>query len=289
MGAALEERCAQNGRTITRLEQENQSLKGELADLRYYLTAQRPNLDQGNQGPFAIDAPAEGEKREGEQHDHSLDGSAADGWDLLSMTSSRSWISVTASSGPHCWVAGNLFKSVSGDTEYYLKVEELRKGSEVLSHNNTKLEVASDPQRSETDKLIELKTESSILKVTPDHRVPVILKGASVHQDLQAKDLKVGDRIFEDLTPKELISVTEIVLEEKEPVWGITFKPDMPVAVFLPPPAIASKGYEKKHLRRPGMNRRGKPGSSRDDTHLSIPDTEGDDLPHVCVKYNDPQ
>jgi len=283
--AALEERCAQNSSTITQLEQDNRSLKGELADLRYYLAAPRPNLDQHHEGPCMIDVLAEGDERVAQTSDISLDRSAA-GWDLVSVTSSHSWISVAASSGPHCWLEGSVFKTLSGDIEHYLKVEELRKGSQVLSHNNAKLEVVRNPQRSETDKLVELRTAASTLYVTPDHRVPVF-SSDSEGFDMQAKDLRVGYQIFEDLTPQELISVEFRVLEDKVPVWGITFKPDMPVAVFMVPPAIASKGYAKKHLRRPGMNRRGKPGSCGDHAHFSIPDTaEGEsDLPELCRKH----
>ena len=54
-------------------------------------------------------------------------------------------------------------------------------------------------------------------------------------------------------------------------VLKITFKPDIPVAVFMEPAAISSKGH-KRPLRRSGMNRR----QLRDaKDHLSIPDTEG--------------
>merc|ERR1712217_753635 len=130
-------------------------------------------------------------------------------------------------------------------------------GSHVLSHNGTKLEVVNNPERTEADKLIELMTESATLYVTPAHRVPVY-DGASGSHDAQAKDVKVGDCVFEDLIPKELVSVEHIELKEKVPVWGITLQPDMPVAVFMAPPGISSKGLAKKHLRRGGMNRRGK-------------------------------
>jgi hypothetical protein len=183
-----------------------------------------------------------------------------------------------------------LFKCVSGEDEYYLKVEQLMKGSHVLSHDKMALEVVSNPEQTETDRLIELKTESASLFVTPDHRVPVC-GGKFGSHDVQAKDLKVGDRVFEDLIPKELVSVEQIVLEEKVPVWGVTLQPDIPVGVFAAPPGIASKGYAKKHLRRGGMTRRGKPGASHDNTHCSIPDTaEGDtELPDVCKTYQKPE
>merc|ERR1712129_420687 len=175
-------------------------------------------------------------------------------------------------------------------TEHYLKVEQLMKGSHVLSDNNTKLEVVKNPERTETDRLIELKTQSATLCVTPDHRVPVV-GGTSGSHDVQAKDVKVGDPVFEGAIPKQLVSVEEIILEEKIPVWAVTLQPDMPVAVFMVPCAISSKGHAKKQLRRGGMHRRGQPGSSNDDTQRSILDTaEGNsELPDVCRSYHEPK
>mmetsp|Transcript_103401 Transcript_103401/g.205535 ORF Transcript_103401/g.205535 Transcript_103401/m.205535 type:complete len:591 (-) Transcript_103401:143-1915(-) len=287
--ATLEERCAQNSRTITQLEQDNKSLKGELADMMHSWRL-RPIPACNHNHSSLIASVSEGMQEVVEVRDNSSEQSAEMSWDVVSVTSSCSWISIASGSGLHCFVGGSVFKSVSGETEHYLKVEQLMKGSCVLSHQQTKLVVVSHPVRTESDKLIELKTESAFLHVTPNHRVPV-WRGNSGGHDVQAKDLKVGDHVFEDHVPTELVSVKEIVLKEKVSVFGITFQPDMPVAVFMAPPGISSKGHPKKHLRRGGMNRRGTPAAPTDNTHCSILDTaEGDsELPDVCKNYHEPR
>lgn len=301
--AVLEERCKQNGEIIARMDQEIKSLKGELADMRYvfrhpiiakHFGEQWQQLDglSGSEED-GLSKSGFGEELENTRLAYDalrpqLTSDNADrerSWEYASSVSSQSWIVVGA--GPHCFPSNSMFKTLSGDTEYFLKVEHLRKGSHVLADDGeTVLEVLHNPQQFETDRLVELCTDAATLYVTPDHRVPVP-DGSGASHDVLAQELKAGDLVFEDRVPKVLTSVKEV--RQTSSVWKVIFKPDMAVPVFMPPPAISSKGHAKKHLRRSGMNRRGKPGMVKD-AHCSMPDTaEGDvELPDVCKMYCEP-
>lgn len=59
-------------------------------------------------------------------------------------------------------------------------------------------------------------------------------------------------------------------------VLKIGFKPDLPVAAFLRPPAILSKGFRQKPFRR-GIRKKASTFAQGDDalTILTMPDTEG--------------
>lgn len=190
--------------------------------------------------------------------------------DSVNASMVSSWIS--AASAENCFMADSLFKIRLGPTDIYLPGEQLGKGSCVVAHDNRAiLEVVREPERYEVDKIVEMRAGDATQRYTPDHRVHALRRGTGEPCDVQARDLRpMEDCVFVDGNPTVLASVEEKVLATKVSVLKITFKPDMAVAVFTPPPAISTKGSKKKPLRRGG--RRPQPNDS-DHEHLSIPDT----------------
>lgn len=191
------------------------------------------------------------------------------GNDNASDTSDMSWISVR----PHCFMSNALFRTISDQTEFYLSGDKLVKGSRVLADDcKTILEVVCKPEQFEVNKVIKLQAGDATLFVTPDHRVPVLRGPSGEPCDVQAQDIQQGDSVFVNGFPSYLTSVEQHVLPQNQTVLKIAFQPDMPVAVFTPPPAISTKGYMMRRIRRGGMSKRGQPGKAAHD-HLSIPDT----------------
>lgn len=285
--ACLRERCDQRAEQLQGTQRENASLKGELADLRSILCNTLKGETLSGAGVF--DASMLGWQV---PHDAVAAG-IAESASKESHHSFASWSFVSVASGPDCFVIDWLFKAVSGgsaESIFYLPGSLLAKGSQVLAHDDTLLEVACAPEEHEADEVIELRAGGALLRVTPEHRVPALRGDGGSFGDVPAKDLCAGDRVYVDGEPVELTSTTPI--SDKVQVLKITFKPDKPVAVFTPPPKILSKGHasSKMPIRRGGMNRRGQPGGSGD-AHGSIPDTAGTDaqLPEVCMAYHPPQ
>ena len=88
-----------------------------------------------------------------------------------------------------------------------------------------------------------------------------------------AGQLKVGDSVV--LDSGEAAELTKVNLQATEcEVLKIVLEPDLPVAVFSPPPCIQSKGHKKKpSTRRAGQCRKGKAVVDPADGAGSIPDT----------------
>jgi len=262
--AVLTERCTQ----IEKLEQENRSLKGELSDMRRWPKLEgHPELSRELLGQSVADCwHGNGSAYpENEVSDEShIRGSLSDALSPASITSSWTWIS--ACTGENCFLLTALFKATSASHDFYLRASDLLKGSHVQAYDDeTVLEVTCNPERHEVNELIEIGAGGAILPVTLDHRVPVIREGNEC--TVQAKDLHLQDHVLVNNAYTALTSLVRKI--EVVPVVKITFKPDMPVPVFMPPPMIATKGHHKKPLRRSGMNKRVQSVQA----NVSVPDT----------------
>jgi len=124
--------------------------------------------------------------------------------------------------------------------------------------------------------VVELCAGNVSLPITLGHRV--VLPSDTIHESRErlVEELKVGDRVLcSDGNAIELSSVAETLLSENIEVIDVAFKPDMAVAVFMPPLTILTKGRKHKRVRRGGMQKRGQPAVRLDGCELtSIPDTE---------------
>jgi len=94
-----------------------------------------------------------------------------------------------------------------------------------------------------------------------DHRI--LVPG---NKTVQAMELEVDSEVILDGTQAKLTSMEW--KHEPTMVLKISFRPDLPVAAFMRPPSILSKGSRKTPLRR--GKRRGDGGDV-----VTIPDTEG--------------
>jgi len=174
-------------------------------------------------------------------------GSEASGYDA---DGAGSYVSV-GTSRTQCFMKEAIFKTTSGDTEFFLYAHELTKGSRVMAADGkTTVEVAAVPELREVDRVVDLQAGSALLSVTPDHRIPMLEEAGGESCDVDAASLKPGAMIFVDGMPTPLVSKYDQVSDDKFQVVKIAFKPDVPVASFTCPPAISSKGSRKKPLRR---------------------------------------
>ena len=194
------------------------------------------------------------------------------GDDVASIQSGASQWSVKQ----HCFMSDAIFKTCSGNTEYYLMGRDLKKGSQVMAGDGeTILEVAAPPEICPATEVVSLQAGGATLRVTPDHPVQVPDARGELDKILyvRAGQLKVGDSVV--LDSGEAAELTGVNLQATEcEVLKIVFEPDLPVAVFSPPPCIQSKGHKKKpSTRRAGQCRKGKAVMDPADGAGSIPDT----------------
>jgi len=153
-----------------------------------------------------------------------------------------------------------VFKTKSGQSIFLLPLNALRKGSHVLADDgDTILEVAAIPESHKADSVIDLRAGSATLSVTKDHRIPSVNINTGETFDVRAAELKQGDYVFVDGQRTKLTHVQEKTFSHEIDVMKITFKADLPVGVFSPPPTIASKGSKKKPVRR-GQNKHAQKG-----------------------------
>lgn len=178
--------------------------------------------------------------------------------DTSSISGAGSWIHVTGK--PGCYLPDTYFKVVTADGEILSPAKMLFKGAQVVAANGTPLEVVQPPEQHRVDAVIELKADQSFLAVSPDHRI--LVPG---NKTVQAMELEVGSEVILDGTQAKLTSMDWKL--EPTMVLKISFRPDLPVAAFMRPPSILSKGSRKRQFRR---------GKKRDGGDaVTIPDTEG--------------
>lgn len=179
--------------------------------------------------------------------------------DSCSVCTVGSWTHVQE---PCCFVPDTFLKKAADVGHEFVLVQNLSQGDQVVAANGTVTEVLRPPEQHRVHAVIELQAGPSCLIVTPDHRI--VIPG---NKTVQAKDLEVGCDVLLDQTRARLTSL------EWRPgptmVLKISFSPDLPVAGFLRPPAILSKGTREKPVVRRGTR---KPGKVEDNP--TIPDTE---------------
>jgi len=276
--ARMMERCQQQEKYSEILSTENTRLRGELSDLMSKVFAGlAQSTGDGRRAWQSAPHQPDCEENVSDAIDGSWVFPRNQGCAFFAMDASSddaiSWISV-GTQHPHCFMSDSIFKTMSGQSTFFLPAHELQKGSIVVADDGqTLLEVAAVPETHETDKVIELQAGDATLSVTRDHRIPVAKKEqAGKRSEVQASELKQGDIVFVNGHPAELASIREIKFSQKVGVIKIVFKPDLPVGVFSCPPMISSKGGKKKPLRRSGMSKRGQTDTELN-ARISIPDT----------------
>lgn len=202
----------------------------------------------------------------------------------------------------HCFMPEALFKvKALADTREmsYLRANQLQKGSAVLAADGTTIEVLSIKTQIAPSTIV-LRIGSITDIYTPCHRVMVPSPpGKGSFESKRAEELTTGDLVLCSCaagTEVKALTGVQIVNEEKE-TFEIVFRPDKPVATFLPPnEMILTKGVKPKNkgpVRRGGASKRKEvaldicPFSGPDESELadaaglsddqmSIPDTDGE-------------
>jgi hypothetical protein len=162
----------------------------------------------------------------------------------------------------------------------FRSAKDLQKGSRVVGADGEIVEVTVKREHF-VDKLVKLHTSYASMLVSPSHRIAVPATGADdfpamrPHSYKLARDCKNGDQVLCDGWEVQTLVHVEGV-NGKTLVWEIAFKPDNPIAAFMPPPGkILTKGTRiGTRNRRSGMNKRGRGRRVLEDT-VSIPDTAG--------------
>lgn len=162
---------------------------------------------------------------------------------------------VSADGGPHCFLEDMLFQ-VPAETPNFVSARDLARGSFVVAADGkTNLEVMSIKEE-ETSMVIELHAEDSApFKTTSSHRVMVPAYGT---KPLTIRAGEIQEGAFVLCTENFARKVTQVkTLGEKARIVAIAFKPDEPVAAFMPPSSvILTKGLAFRPTRRAGMNKK---------------------------------
>eukprot|EP00435_Cladocopium_sp_Y103_P008932 s1698_g2.t1 len=140
---------------------------------------------------------------------------------------------------PCCFLPETFLKKVTDVGHEFVSVQNLFQGAQVVAANGTVIEVLSAPEQHQVDAVIKLQAGPSCLVVSPDHRILI-----PENKTVQARDLEVGSYVVLDGTAAQLTSFEWRL--EPTMVLKISFIPDLPVAGFLPQPAIWSKGSRQK-------------------------------------------
>lgn len=163
---------------------------------------------------------------------------------------------------PCCFLPDTYLKKVTTAGGYeFASAKTLSQGTQVVAADGTVIEVLRPPEQHEVEAVIQLQAGPSCLVVSPNHRI------VTPEKTIQARDLEVGCDLLLDQTRAKLTSLDWRL--EPTIVLKISFTPDLPVAGYLFPPGILSKGSRQKPVARRGMR---KPQQGGD--KWSIPDTE---------------
>lgn len=199
----------------------------------------------------------------------------------------------------HCFMPHSLFKvKVSQDggieTMPYLRADQLCKGCHVLSSDGSTVEVLST-QAQISEAIVELRIGDVVDRYSPCHRVMIpSLSGHGGHESKSAAELIAGDQVLcscANGTEIKVLTRVSIVHGNTE-TYEIVFRPDKPVATFLPPPEmILTKGTRPKNnrpVRRGGASKR---KGTRPDTE-ELPDAEAlpsdqMSMPDTYAEYSD--
>jgi len=187
--AVLQERCEQLQQQLqqasAKAEAERSAMLGQLLDLReergmhkerirelqhQLCEAKQPEAHQfggatlGRHGVTFSEAASGGRESDlAEELGYSL---VDDVDDVASILSGSSQWSVKQ----HCFMSDAIFKTCSGDTNFYLMGKNLKKGSQVVAGDGkTLLEVAASPEICPATEVVNLQAGGATLRVTPDH------------------------------------------------------------------------------------------------------------------------
>ncbi|CAK9002419.1 unnamed protein product [Durusdinium trenchii] len=174
--------------------------------------------------------------------------------------SSDSWVHVAS----ECFSPDTCFTVLLPDGPVLAPASSLYQGAQVVAAEGRITEVAYPPEQHQVHAVIELQAGDTSLVVSRDHRMCVPVRTVEAHE------LRVGSEVILDCS-RATGTITSVKWRhEPTIVLKIGFKPDFPVPAFARPPAMLSKGFRSKPLRR-GLRKA--PGTSEDAP--SIPDTEG--------------
>ncbi|CAJ1410715.1 unnamed protein product [Effrenium voratum] len=182
--------------------------------------------------------------------------------DSSSICTFSSWTHVGSSRC--CFLPETYLKVVTEDGDVPKLARRLVQGEAVRAANGEVMQVLHPPEQHEARAVVELGAGMAFLVVSPDHRI--LVPGKTT---VQARELALGSDVILIDAPAKL-SHFEWKLEPML-VLKISFKPDLPVAAFMEPPSILSKGCRNKPVLRRGLKKR----LASHAEVLSIPDTTG--------------
>ncbi|CAJ1356102.1 unnamed protein product [Effrenium voratum] len=182
--------------------------------------------------------------------------------DSSSICTFSSWTHVGSSRC--CFLPETYLKVVTEDGDVPKLARRLVQGEAVRAANGEVMQVLHPPEQHEARAVVELGAGMAFLVVSPDHRI--LVPGKTT---VQARELALGSDVILIDAPAKL-SHFEWKLEPTL-VLKISFKPDLPVAAFMEPPSILSKGCRNKPVLRRGLKKR----LASHAEVLSIPDTTG--------------
>ncbi|CAK9091931.1 unnamed protein product [Durusdinium trenchii] len=180
-----------------------------------------------------------------------------------SECSADSWIHVD-SMCTCCFLPNAYFTVLAEDEEDLLPARKLFQGAQVVAANGRFTEVAYPPEQHQVDSVIQLQAGPACLVVSPDHRI--LVPG---NRTVEAKELQIGSEVILAHGTQAILTAVEWK-HEPTIVLKIGFKPDLPVAAFMLPNAILSKGFRQRPFRR-GLRRSPEPAEDS----WSVPATEG--------------
>ena len=163
-----------------------------------------------------------------------------------------------ASGNRCCFLSDTIFRVVGEDGEVLAPARMLFQGAQVVAANGKVTTVAHPPEQHQVPAVLDLQAGGASLTVSPDHRILV-----PENKTMKAEELLVGREVILDGTTATLTSLEWKV--EPTMVVKLGFNPDLPVAAFMRPPSILSKGFRKRPFRR----------SKRPGAASEIPSTEG--------------
>jgi len=189
-----------------------------------------------------------------------------------SIVGSESWIS--ADGGPRCFLADMLFQMTT-EPPSFSAAKDLRPGFLVVAADGETILEVTNVKEDETSKLIELHAEDSApFKTTASHRVMVPAYAAKPIA-IRAGDVKENDFVLCTRNLAKKVMKVKF-LEEHAAIFAISFKPDEPVAAFMPPSSVVlTKGLTSKPTRRGGMKKKVMNTEGPDCDGMSV-NTEGE-------------
>lgn len=160
------------------------------------------------------------------------------------MDSAASWVS--AGIGVRCFVADTLFPVWADGGWRHSPGHMLTCGAQVLAADNETILTIVNLKHEQASDVLSLRARGAVLSVTRNHRMLVPQREGPGVREVKAATLKEGDHIICSAGVAKLEAVD--LVPGSFGVLAITFRPDLPVAAFLKPEALITKGCA--HSRR---------------------------------------